>query len=59
MHLDIRKYVQQCLICQQAKHDITLPTGLLQPLPIPYQIWEDVAMDFITNLPYLMGTQLS
>jgi len=51
MHVDIRQYVQQCLVCQQAKHDTTLPAGLLQPLPIPNQIWEDIAMDFITHLP--------
>ncbi|XP_019417272.1 PREDICTED: uncharacterized protein LOC109328313 [Lupinus angustifolius] len=51
MGADIKKIVQQCQICQQAKHVNTLPSGLLQPLPIPNQVWEDVAMDFITGLP--------
>nr|KYP45011.1 Transposon Ty3-I Gag-Pol polyprotein [Cajanus cajan] len=50
MHQDIKRYVQQCLICQQAKVATTLPVGLLQPLPIPDQIWEDLAMDFIMGL---------
>jgi len=55
MQADIREYVQNCLTCQQTKHATTLPSGLLQPLPIPEQIWEDVAMDFITGLPSSNG----
>lgn len=51
MHKDIRNFVSQCLTCQQAKTATTVPAGLLQPLPIPTQICEDVAMDFITGLP--------
>ncbi|WVZ18389.1 hypothetical protein V8G54_005711 [Vigna mungo] len=55
MQKDIKEFVQNCLICQQAKHVTTLPCGLLEPLPIPTQIWEDVAMDFITGLPSSNG----
>jgi hypothetical protein len=51
MKQDVKEFVQKCLICQQAKHDTRAPAGLLQPLPIPEQVWEDVAMDFITGLP--------
>ena len=44
---DISKFVRECSICQQAKVDNVLPAGLLQPLPIPQQIWGDIVMDFI------------
>lgn len=27
------------------------PTGLLQPIPLPDKIWEEVSMDFIERLP--------
>jgi len=32
-----------------------VPVGLLQPMSIPHQIWEEIAMDFITHLPMSQG----
>ncbi|MCI02057.1 transposon TF2-1 polyprotein, partial [Trifolium medium] len=55
MRQDIKEYVQHCVVCQQAKVSNSVPAGLLQPLPIPNQVWDDVAMDFITGLPNSFG----
>jgi len=55
MRKDIRKFVRECTICQQAKVDHVLPAGLLQPLSIPQQIWEAIAMDFVVQLPLSHG----
>lgn len=55
MQEHIKAFVHKCLICQQAKVSNTLPAGLLQPLPITHQVWEDVAMDFIMGLPTSFG----
>lgn len=38
MQQEIRTFVRECSICQQAKVDNVMPAGLLKPLPIPHQI---------------------
>ncbi|CAJ2651382.1 unnamed protein product [Trifolium pratense] len=51
----IQDFVNSCDVCQRQKYLATAPGGLLQPLPIPEQIWEDISIDFITGLPKSKG----
>nr|GEV63184.1 Ty3/gypsy retrotransposon protein [Tanacetum cinerariifolium]GEV63232.1 Ty3/gypsy retrotransposon protein [Tanacetum cinerariifolium] len=55
MRRDIHDYIRSCQICQRAKTSQLHPAGLLSPIPIPNQVWEDVAMDFMTGLPNSRG----
>lgn len=48
-------FVQQCAICQHAKHLNSHSPGLLQPLPVPAGAWRDISMDFIEGLPKSEG----
>ena len=52
---DIQKFVAECLVCQQNKVETIKTPGLLQPLSIPSQRWEEISMDFITGLPKSEG----
>jgi hypothetical protein len=52
---DVQRFVVECLVCQQNKVEIIITLGLLQPLAIPSQHWEEVSMDFITGLPKSEG----
>ncbi|GAQ92802.1 hypothetical protein KFL_011450010, partial [Klebsormidium nitens] len=48
---DVRRYIRSCPQCQANKPTNRRPAGLLQPLPIPNQRWEQITMDLILGLP--------
>ena len=51
LHKAVEDFVKQCPVCQQAKHKLSPPAGLLQPLPIPAGAWQDISLDFVEGLP--------
>jgi len=55
MKTDVVQFVLSCLTCQRTKTLTHRPYGLLQPLPIPTGVWEDVSMDFIIGLSSFQG----
>lgn len=55
MKNQVKEWVKNCDTCQRNKHESISPPGLLQPLPIPEQIWKDISMDFVEKLPVSQG----
>lgn len=55
MKRDIRNYIRRCDVCQHNKAEQVASPGMLQPLPIPVRIWEEISMDFIDGLPVSGG----
>ncbi|KAH0603205.1 uncharacterized protein H6S33_008209 [Morchella sextelata] len=51
----IARYVQNCHTGQRSKPNTHGKLGVLRPLPIPEQPWEEVSMDFVTGLPESEG----
>jgi len=47
----VRDFVHSCATCQRNKTKNLHPAGLLQPLDIPTNIWQDISLDFIEALP--------
>ena len=47
----VTKYVSNCLTCQQVKDEHQVPTGLLNPLPIPQWKWDNITIDFVSGFP--------
>lgn len=55
MSNDIRRFVRNCDVCGRTKAWREQKKGLLKPLPIPDRMWQEVSMDFITDLPESEG----
>lgn len=55
MRCDVHHQVSQCRTCQQMKYESKKPTDLLQSLPTPLCLWEDLSLYFITGLSPSQG----
>jgi hypothetical protein len=51
MRKQIKRYIQNCHTCHILKPSCSKTLGLLEPLPVPRQIWKSVTLAFITGLP--------
>jgi hypothetical protein len=48
---DVEEYCKDCLPCRRSTPARHRPYGSLAPLPPPNRPWQEVTMDFITELP--------
>ncbi|KAK9406121.1 hypothetical protein NXF25_004895 [Crotalus adamanteus] len=55
LKVDVEQYVRGCHVCASAKPRIGKPMGLLQTVSNPSRPWEEIAMDFIVELPENRG----
>lgn len=55
MRRDVKRFVASCDQCQRNNYETVHPPGLLQPLPVPDNVWVDIAIDFIDGLPLSEG----
>ena len=51
MDKTVTQYVTNCHECRRAKPSQDAYNGVLIPLPIPQQPWQDISLDFVTGLP--------
>jgi len=56
MDRTVQRYIQNCHICRRSKPSRETYNGLLQPLPIPQRLWQDISLDFVTGLPLCKGS---
>ena len=48
--MDVKKWIQQCQVCQHAKHR-SYNTRLYATFPVPTIPWEDIHLDFKLGFP--------
>jgi hypothetical protein len=51
----VQKFPFECVVYRYNKGETINISGLLQPLVIPIQHWEEIPMDFIIGLPKSEG----
>lgn len=58
MKKDIQTFVQNCIVSQCNKYATSTPGGLLQPLPIPNQVWAIFPWTSLLAFQSLKGSKL-
>ena len=58
MKQDVKRYCEECMVCQRNKTLALSPAGLLTPLEVCNRIWEDISMDFVEGLPKANGYEV-
>lgn len=51
----VKRFTRNCRDCCSNKPWRTRYQGLLKPLPVPERVWQELSMDFITDLPESNG----
>lgn len=51
MKRKVETFIKKCPHCQQNKHATHAQYGEAQAIELPTKPWEDIAMDFVTDLP--------
>lgn len=51
----IMDYIRHCDVCQRNKYQALSPAGLLQTIPIPKVVQDDIFLGFISSLPHSQG----
>ncbi|CCD25382.1 uncharacterized protein NDAI_0F00630 [Naumovozyma dairenensis CBS 421] len=46
----IEQYTKTCPQCQRTKHARVLPSGIFQPLAVPYRPWSSIGIDFVSGM---------
>ena len=52
---DTDRFVSNCHVCQRSRTAHHALFGILHLLPIPNRPWQDIAMDYVTGLPWSRG----
>lgn len=58
MKQGVKKYYEECLVCQHNKSLALSLVGLLLPLEIPKQVWSNISMDFVEGFPKASGFEI-
>ena len=57
MNQDVRRFLRNCDVCGRTTIWRDKKKGMLKPLLVPSRIWQEISMDFITDLPPAEGTK--